>query len=45
VTHIQDNTAATENISLATDLSALMEAANLSAKNGQVVEINKLAVK
>jgi 1,5-anhydro-D-fructose reductase (1,5-anhydro-D-mannitol-forming) len=45
ITHIQSNTVATENISLATDLSALMEAANLSAKNGQVVEMSKLAVK
>jgi predicted dehydrogenase len=41
----QNNTLATENIALATDLSALMEAANLSAKTGQVVEVSKLAVK
>jgi 1,5-anhydro-D-fructose reductase (1,5-anhydro-D-mannitol-forming) len=41
----QNNTLATENIALATDLSALMEAANLSAKSGQVVEVSKLAVK
>jgi 1,5-anhydro-D-fructose reductase (1,5-anhydro-D-mannitol-forming) len=44
VSHIQNNTVATENISLATDLSALMEAANLSAKAKQAVALQSLAV-
>jgi 1,5-anhydro-D-fructose reductase (1,5-anhydro-D-mannitol-forming) len=44
VSHIQNNTVATENISLATDLSALMEAANLSAKTKQAVALQSLAV-
>jgi 1,5-anhydro-D-fructose reductase (1,5-anhydro-D-mannitol-forming) len=44
VKHIQDDTVATENIALATDLSALMEAANLSAKTKKAVSISELAV-
>lgn len=44
VKHIQDDTVATENIALATDLSALMEAANLSAKMKKMVSISELAV-
>jgi 1,5-anhydro-D-fructose reductase (1,5-anhydro-D-mannitol-forming) len=44
VKHIQEDTVATENIALATDLSALMEAANLSAKTKKAVSISELAV-
>lgn len=43
VNHIQNNTVASENIALATDLSALMEAANLSAKTKKAVSISELA--
>jgi 1,5-anhydro-D-fructose reductase (1,5-anhydro-D-mannitol-forming) len=44
VKHIQEGTTATENIALAMDLSALMEAANLSAKTKKAVNISELAV-
>jgi 1,5-anhydro-D-fructose reductase (1,5-anhydro-D-mannitol-forming) len=44
VSHIQNNTVATENISLATDLSALMEAANISAKTNKAIRLSELAV-
>jgi 1,5-anhydro-D-fructose reductase (1,5-anhydro-D-mannitol-forming) len=42
VKHIQDDTVATENIALATELSALMEAANLSAKSRRAISISEL---
>lgn len=44
VKHIQEGTTATENITLARDLSVLMEAANLSAKTKRAVTISELAV-
>jgi 1,5-anhydro-D-fructose reductase (1,5-anhydro-D-mannitol-forming) len=44
VKHIQEDTVAVENIALATDLSALMEAANLSAKLKKAVSISELAL-
>jgi 1,5-anhydro-D-fructose reductase (1,5-anhydro-D-mannitol-forming) len=44
VSHIQNDTVATENIALATDLSALMEAANLSAKTKRAISPSELAV-
>lgn len=43
ITHIQQGTIATENIQLARELTILMEAANLSARNNQVVSLNTLA--
>lgn len=42
ITHIQQGTTATENIALAVDLSALMEASNLSASTGRVIQMNEL---
>lgn len=42
VSHIQNNTKAIENIALATDLTALMEASNLSAMQGQSVNPQQL---
>lgn len=39
VTHIQQGTTATENIQIASDLSTLMDAANLSAKRNEVVRL------
>ncbi len=42
ISHIQNGTTATENILLATDLSMLMEAANLSAKSNQPVRPDML---
>lgn len=43
VEHIQQGTTADENIAMAVDLSALMEAANLSARNKQPVRLDSLA--
>jgi hypothetical protein len=43
VTHIQQDTTATENIALGLDLSALMEAAYHSAATGQAVRLDSLA--
>lgn len=43
VTHIQQGTTASENIQMAVDLTALMEAANLSAKSFQPVRLDSLA--
>ncbi|MBO0778200.1 MAG: Gfo/Idh/MocA family oxidoreductase [Ktedonobacteraceae bacterium] len=43
VGHIQQNTTASENIAMAVDLTALMEAANLSARNKQPVRLDSLA--
>jgi len=42
ISHIQDGTAATENIQAAIDLSMLMEAANRSAKSNQPVRLDAL---
>lgn len=42
VTHIQNNTLAAENIQIATELTRLMEAANLSAKAGRVIRLAEL---
>ena len=42
ISHIQQGTTATENILIATDLSMLMEAANLSAKGNQPVRLDML---
>lgn len=42
VTHIQNNTLAAENIQIATELTRLMEAANLSAKEGRVIRLAEL---
>lgn len=42
VTHIQQGTLASENIALATDLSALMEAAYRSAASGQAVALSTI---
>lgn len=42
VTHIQQGTTATENIAMAADLTALMEAANLSHQHGRPVAIADL---
>jgi predicted dehydrogenase len=44
VEHIQQNTVAEENIALAIDLSALMEAANISARNKQPIRLDSLNV-
>jgi predicted dehydrogenase len=43
VSHIQENTTAVENIKLAVDLTKLMEAANLSAKNNRAVCLEELS--
>jgi predicted dehydrogenase len=43
ITHIQQGTTATENIQIAVDLSALMEAANQSAHSNQAVRLDTLA--
>jgi predicted dehydrogenase len=43
VTHIQQDTTATENIALGLDLTALMEAAYHSAATGQAVRLDSLA--
>ncbi|MBE3559587.1 MAG: Gfo/Idh/MocA family oxidoreductase [Ktedonobacteraceae bacterium] len=43
VTHIQQETTATENIRLAVELTMLMEAANLAARGGQKVRLDELA--
>jgi 1,5-anhydro-D-fructose reductase (1,5-anhydro-D-mannitol-forming) len=42
VTHIQEGTTATDNIQMALDLTRLMEAANLSAQQKQVVRLDTL---
>jgi len=42
VTHIQQGTTATENVQTASDLTVLMEAANLSAKSNRPVDIDTL---
>lgn len=42
VSHIQNNTLATENIEIATELTRLMEAANLSASAGRVIRLAEL---
>ena len=42
ITHIQQGTIATENIQIAVDLSALMEASNQSARNKQAVRLDTL---
>ncbi|EFM10504.1 oxidoreductase domain protein [Paenibacillus curdlanolyticus YK9] len=42
VGHIQDNTAATDNIRMARDLTALMEAANRSAAEKRAVHLDEL---
>lgn len=42
VAHIQNNTVASDNIQAATELTRLMEAANLSAKAGRVVRLAEL---
>ncbi len=42
VTHIQQGTTANENIQTAIDLTALMEAANLSASSNQAVRLDSL---
>ncbi|MGC5771966.1 Gfo/Idh/MocA family oxidoreductase [Paenibacillus pabuli] len=42
VSHIQDDTIATENLQTATQLTRLMEAANLSAKEGRRISLNEL---
>jgi len=43
VRHIEEGTTATENIQMALDLTALMEAATLSAVRGQPVRLDSLA--
>ncbi len=43
VTHIQQGTTASENIQTAIELTMLMEAANLSARNNQPVRLDTLA--
>ena len=43
VTHIQQGTSAMENIQMALDLTRLMEAANLSAREGRPVRLDSLA--
>lgn len=43
VTHIQEGTTATANIQTALDLTKLMEAANISAKTNQAVQLDSLA--
>lgn len=43
VGHIQEGTTATQNIQLARDLTALMEAANISARTKQAVRLDSLA--
>lgn len=43
VEHIQTGSEATENINLALALTQLMEAANLSAKEGRAVQLNELS--
>ncbi|RAV20991.1 Gfo/Idh/MocA family protein [Paenibacillus contaminans] len=40
--HIQENTAAQENIALALDLTRLMEASNISARDGRPVKLSEL---
>ncbi|WP_315795652.1 Gfo/Idh/MocA family oxidoreductase [Paenibacillus sp. BIC5C1] len=42
VSHIQNNTSATENLQTATQLTRLMEAANLSAKEGRKISLKEL---
>jgi len=42
IMHIQQGTSATENIQIAVDLSALMEAANQSARSNQAVRLDTL---
>ena len=42
VAHIQQGTAATENIQVAIDLTVLMEAANLSAKSNRPVDLDTI---
>lgn len=42
VNHIQSNTLAADNIQIATELTRLMEAANLSAKAGRVIRLAEL---
>ncbi len=42
VEHIEMDTTAAENLALATDLSALVEAANLAAASGRVVKLTEL---
>ncbi|MFS0722787.1 Gfo/Idh/MocA family protein [Paenibacillus sp. 1P07SE] len=42
VEHVQNGTTADENIALATDLTSLMEAANLSAAQGRNVRLDEL---
>jgi predicted dehydrogenase len=43
VSHIENNTSADENVSLAIDLTKLMEAANLSAREHRAVRIDELS--
>ncbi|HEX4204521.1 MAG TPA: Gfo/Idh/MocA family oxidoreductase [Ktedonobacteraceae bacterium] len=43
VGHIQEGTTATQNIQLARDLTALMEASNISARTKQAVRLDSLA--
>jgi 1,5-anhydro-D-fructose reductase (1,5-anhydro-D-mannitol-forming) len=43
VTHIQEGTTASENIQTAIDLTALMEAANLSVSSNQPIRLDSLA--
>ncbi len=43
VRHIQEGTTATENIQAAVDLSALMEAAHLSAGSGRAIRLDSLS--
>lgn len=43
VSHIQNGTIATENIELALDLTRLMEASTLSARNGAVIKLSDLS--
>lgn len=43
VSHIQNGTTASENIQIALDLTALMEAANLSAKENRPIQLDSLA--
>ncbi|WP_408894887.1 Gfo/Idh/MocA family protein [Paenibacillus taichungensis] len=42
VSHIQNDTSATENLQTATQLTRLMEAANLSAKEGRKISLKEL---
>ncbi|GCE48149.1 putative dehydrogenase [Thermosporothrix hazakensis] len=43
ITHIQENTTATENIQMALDLTTLMEASNLSAQQKRPIVLDELA--